>query len=221
MVIKPKNWSDFQHYKDRSPSWIKLHKKLLDDYEFQMLPVASKALAPMLWLLASEYHDAEITATNKELAFRLRMTVKEFEEAVSHLIDSSFFECLQDDSKALAECLPREEKRREEKEKNDEAFDVFYKNYPKKKNKGKAEQAWKKVKPEQYQLIMDALANACSSDDWKKDDGKFIPYPSSWLNAKGWEDECITTESKPAYETFTPLSLMEQAQRDEEARRNG
>ena len=49
--IRPKNWHSFQHYKDRDPTWIKLHKKLLDDYEFQSLPLASRALAPMLWLL--------------------------------------------------------------------------------------------------------------------------------------------------------------------------
>jgi transposase InsO family protein len=30
-----------QHYKERSPRWIKLHRKTLDDYEFQCLPLAS------------------------------------------------------------------------------------------------------------------------------------------------------------------------------------
>ena len=27
MVIVPSNWHELQHYKDRSPPWIKLHKK--------------------------------------------------------------------------------------------------------------------------------------------------------------------------------------------------
>ena len=27
-----KNWGEFQHYKKRNPPWIKLHKKLLDDF---------------------------------------------------------------------------------------------------------------------------------------------------------------------------------------------
>ena len=27
------------------------------------------------------------------------------------------------------------------------------------------------------------------ADDWEKDDGRFIPHPSTWLNAHGWEDE--------------------------------
>jgi hypothetical protein len=52
-----KNWAEFQHYKDRSPPWIRLHRSFLDDYDFHCLPVASRALAPMLWLLASENKD--------------------------------------------------------------------------------------------------------------------------------------------------------------------
>ena len=60
MKLTPRNWDDFQHYKERRPVWIKLHKNLLDDYEFHCLPVASKALAPLLWLLASEYSDGTI-----------------------------------------------------------------------------------------------------------------------------------------------------------------
>ena len=54
MFLTPKNWHAFQHYNKRNPPWIKLHRALLDDYEFSQLPVESRALAPMLWLIASE-----------------------------------------------------------------------------------------------------------------------------------------------------------------------
>lgn len=108
-----KNWSEFQHYKDRSPAWIKLHKKLIDDYEFQCLPVASRALAPMLWLLASEEEDGSIEYNTKKIAFRLRTTQEEIEQAVKPLIKNGFFsfvsDCNQGASDMLAECLPREE----------------------------------------------------------------------------------------------------------------
>ena len=30
---------------------------------------------------------------------------------------------------------------------------------------------------------------AINSPEWKKSGGEFIPYPASWLNARGWEDE--------------------------------
>jgi hypothetical protein len=77
VILTPKNWDTFQHYKDRAPAWIKLHRGLLDDYTFACLPVASRALAPLLWLLASEYEKGKINASAKEIAFRLRVSERE------------------------------------------------------------------------------------------------------------------------------------------------
>lgn len=51
--FKVKNWDNFQHYKDRNPPWIKLHNHLLDNYEFECLPDASKAHLLCIWMLAS------------------------------------------------------------------------------------------------------------------------------------------------------------------------
>lgn len=48
-----KNFDRFQHYKDRSPPWIKLYNDLLDDYAFSTLPDASKSHLMLIWLLAS------------------------------------------------------------------------------------------------------------------------------------------------------------------------
>lgn len=91
MRLTPKGWNDFQHYKDRSPAWIKLHRKILDDYVFACLPTASRALAPMLWLLASEYDDGKITADINEVAFRLRMNTADLRAALAPLIEGKFF----------------------------------------------------------------------------------------------------------------------------------
>ena len=90
-TLTPKNWTTFQHYRDRRPSWIKLHKTLLDDPVFNRLPIASQALAPKLWLLASEFEDGAITLTNDEMAFRLRTSQGELDKAVSPLIDAGYF----------------------------------------------------------------------------------------------------------------------------------
>lgn len=49
-----KNWEQFQHYSDRSPAWIKLHRAILDDYEFCRLSDATKALLMLIWVLASQ-----------------------------------------------------------------------------------------------------------------------------------------------------------------------
>ena len=48
-----KNFEHFQHYKDRSPPWIKLYNELLDDYDFACLQDASKLHLILIWLLAS------------------------------------------------------------------------------------------------------------------------------------------------------------------------
>ena len=125
MKLIPKNWETFQHYKDRSPTWVKLHKNLLDDMAFQRLPVGARALAPMLWLLASESVQGIFNGSTEELALRLRQNEKEISVALEALIKSGFFILYQDASNPLADCyttsdvvaqLGSPEKRREEKE---------------------------------------------------------------------------------------------------------
>ena len=100
MLLKPKNWEKFQHYKDRLPPWIKLHRELLTDRAFMQLPIASKALAPLLWLLASESKDGTFDASDEELMFRLHVTAKDL-QGVQPLIDKGFFVVA---SPALADC---------------------------------------------------------------------------------------------------------------------
>ena len=70
-------------------------------------------------------------------------------------------------------------------------FDLFWREYPKKKGKGAAESAWKKLKPDaKLQLrIMAALKSQKAGKDWLKDAGQFIPHPATWLNQHRWEDE--------------------------------
>jgi len=55
------------------------------------LPIASKALAPMLWLLASESKDGVFDGSLDELVFRLHITEKEYQAGVKPLIDNNFF----------------------------------------------------------------------------------------------------------------------------------
>ena len=102
MQLIPKKWADFQHYKDRCPPWIKLHRDLLNDREFMRLPLASKALAPLLWLLASESKDGSFDASVDELEFRLRLSKSDIQIGLKSLIDKGFFI---DASRMLAPCL--------------------------------------------------------------------------------------------------------------------
>lgn len=123
MALRPKNWERFQHYKQRCPPWIKVYRTLLDDRDFMCLPVASKALAMMLWLLASEHAEGVIEGVPADWAFRLRMTDNELLVALKPLIDNGMFE---DASMMLAECLqgacPETENREREESKSKPPF---------------------------------------------------------------------------------------------------
>ena len=70
-------------------------------------------------------------------------------------------------------------------------FDLFWSLYPKKKAKESARKAWAKLKPseELVKTIIKAVGVAKHTEEWKKDGGKYIPYPATYLNGKRWEDE--------------------------------
>lgn len=70
-------------------------------------------------------------------------------------------------------------------------FELFWGYYPKKKAKEAARKAWAKIKPSD-ELIKTIIADVeaqSRSQDWKKEKGKYIPYPATYLNGKRWEDE--------------------------------
>lgn len=209
MLVAPKSWGDFQHYKDRSPPWIKLHKTLLDNYEYQCLPVASRALAPMLWLLASDHERGEIDAAPKKLAFRLRMTEREVTDALKPLIDNGFFSVIQGDGDALAgrkqgaDPEERQRRLREEAEEKARNFEIFYAAYPKKEGKKDAQAAWEKVDAP-LQLLLDAVAVKAKTEDWMKAKGQFVPLPATWLRGRRWEDQGVAVTAAPVADTFKP-----------------
>lgn len=74
-----------------------------------------------------------------------------------------------------------------------EQFEEFYKKYPKKVKKQNVKNWFKKNKPSSdlFSSIMSSLEQFRGSADWLKDKGQYIPYPSTWLNQRRWEDEEI------------------------------
>lgn len=76
-------------------------------------------------------------------------------------------------------------------------FEEFYNAYPKKKSRGQAEKTWRKINPDRL-LVDTMLASieiAKKTEDWTKEKGKYIPYPSSWLTSKGWQDDMQEQET--------------------------
>lgn len=92
---------------------------------------------------------------------------------------------------AVSENLPAEKPKSEKPNVQVERFTVFWQAYPKKVAKGAAERAWRKIKPsaELLQEMLAAIERGKVSKQWNKDNGQYIPNPSTWLNQKRWEDE--------------------------------
>ena len=67
-------------------------------------------------------------------------------------------------------------------------FDMFWIAYPKKVGKEAARKAWAKANPD-LSTVLNALEWQKVSPQWFKNNGLYIPNPSTWLNQHRWEDE--------------------------------
>lgn len=77
------------------------------------------------------------------------------------------------------------------------SFLLFWIAYPRKIGKVMAFGEWKKINPNGIliQKIMSTLKAQKESAQWKEQNEKYIPYPSTWLHQRRWEDE-IESEKK-------------------------
>ena len=184
------NWEQFQHYKNRNPPWIKLHRSILTDYNFACLQDASKLHLMLLWLYASQ-HDNKIPA---DTLFLRRILQIEGEPDLEELERNGFIQLIKENaaSKLLAECkqnAPPVEKSREDitsnsDESGDLSFSGFWELYPRKDKKKDAEKVWKRLsKVKQAKALKDIRTR------FEGTDRKFIPLPPSYLNSERWDDE--------------------------------
>ena len=67
-------------------------------------------------------------------------------------------------------------------------FDMFWIAYPKKVGKEAARKAWAKANPD-LAMVLNALEWQKVSPQWFKNNGQYIPNPSTWINQHRWEDE--------------------------------
>lgn len=111
-VLAIKNWSEYQHYKDRTAPWIKLYRDMLDSQMWVMSSDASKLLAVCLMMLALR-NDNKIPADSEYVK---RFGHLEFTPDFSELIKHGFIdfidengECLQLASIVPATCPPERE----------------------------------------------------------------------------------------------------------------
>lgn len=98
----------------------------------------------------------------------------------------------------------------------EDRFNKFWRNYPKKAGKQEAKLAFEKLSPDDGLLkrMISALEKQKETQMWKKEEGRFIPYPARWLEGKRWEDEEGTQVADTSREqTFDTDDFFEAALR--------
>ncbi len=91
-----------------------------------------------------------------------------------------------------------------------EGFDLFWSQYPRKEAKERARKAWAQIEPDDAtrERILAALEVQKRSEGWKRDGGRYIPHPASWLNARRWEDEVEAAGAADDDETQRRLRIL-------------
>lgn len=69
-----------------------------------------------------------------------------------------------------------------------DAFERFWSVYPRKVGKQSAKRAFERVKVPLETLVAAVERQKCS-DQWARDNGQYIPHPTTWLNQGRWDDE--------------------------------
>ena len=73
-------------------------------------------------------------------------------------------------------------------------FLSFWEAYPRKTGKRAAFSAWKTLKGRpQVSGLIEAVNRQRNSDQWRREDGRFIPHPATWLRQGRGDDEPATT----------------------------
>ena len=90
-----------------------------------------------------------------------------------------------------------------------EEFTTFWNHYPRKTNKPKAEQAFKKIRSDELDSILFNIDQLVSLGAWDLNDKQFIPHASTYLNNRRWEDEVIPKSKPRAATTGTRSNTLE------------
>lgn len=226
-----RNWAEFQHYKHRSPPWIKLHRKLLDDKGFLRLPAPAGRLLMLLWLLASEAKelDGTVDIDADELEFRLRLPRKEIVDGLTPLLQQGWLEPLGGDllsglaSTALAAGRHSADTETETEQRQKglrlvrsaHRFEDFWKLYPAKVAKVKAVAVWKRKGLDAHAdaIVADVTRRLQPATRDKRWAEGYIPHPTTYLNGERWNDEPGTVVVEPRTNGGSPKVEDTPAQR--------
>ena len=113
------------------------------------------------------------------------------DEGICNQMISNDIKCprnpIQSESNSISES---ESNAKDARKAREEAFEKFWSAYPRKEGKQKAKAAFEKVNVP-LDVLLNAIEQQKESAQWSKDNGQFIPHPTTWLNGKRWEDEVV------------------------------
>lgn len=98
-------------------------------------------------------------------------------------------------------------------------FCVFWQLYPRKIDKKKAQRAWDKAKRPDIASIIHCLDTQIRSNQWTKNNGEFIPHPTTWINNERWNyrDTPAPAPKQPAIKKTTGDAINEIVSKLEES----
>lgn len=74
-TVRVLQWREFQHYKDREPPWIKLHRKLIHKPGWRRLRGSAAKLLVDVWVLAAGNKEGELDMGIADIAYHVRRPV--------------------------------------------------------------------------------------------------------------------------------------------------
>lgn len=213
MAWRIKNWETFQHFRDRTPPWIKLHRILLDDHDWHKLEPSAAKFLVMLWLLASEDKKKQgWLPPIDDIAFRLRMSEQDvisLAARLSHWLerdDNAVISACHHDNNVLphparsqeteaeAETERETEKRSPNGDSINSRFEIWWQEVPKTRRVGK-----KAVKAEYTRIVqrgeathdelLIGMRGYRALVDAERTETQYIVHPERWLKKGRWADD--------------------------------
>jgi hypothetical protein len=195
--------------------WFRLYSEFAHDPKVQMLSEINQRRLIMLFCIRC---NGNVTLQDEQVAFQLRISMDEWLASKAIFIDKNFinndnkvlnWDKRQFVSDSSAERVAKHRQRMKqssnvtvtpsEQNRTDtehniteqiymDDFDMFWMTYPKKVGKEAARKAWLKVNPN-LTVVLQALSWQKQSDQWFKNDGQYIPNPSTYLNQHRFLDQ--------------------------------
>jgi hypothetical protein len=197
--MRIKNWGKFQHFKDRRPPWVKLHREILEQRDINLISDRSFRVLVSLWLLASEDEQLEGNLPPvADISWRLRIPEKQILQCLQELtpwIDTSDITPV---SPRYQDDRPEAETEAETEAKKDPSkvydFEVFWDAFKYKKGKNEAKGVWKKLKlnDDIFNAIIFGAKQEAIERVALEAKGKTPKMAQGWLSGRRWEDyeEC-------------------------------